>query len=117
MEEVAMADATPPEANSVEREFWDRRFDDETARPRSERAFPPRPSFPVGASDGAVARLREWIKEWRGDPRVGVVVLVVVALVAGVVWYRIGVGGGNDSAGAASRATAAPATHAAATTT
>ena len=34
-------------------------------------------------------------RDWRSDARFGVVVLIVVAVVAGVVWYRIGIGGGS----------------------
>jgi competence protein ComEA len=61
-----------------------------------------------------VARVIERVREWRGDARVGVVVLVLVAVAAGVVWYRIGVGGGADASGgvphSATRGTPTPST-------
>ena len=44
-------------------------------------------------ADGPLARLIDRVRDWRADARFGVVVLVVVAVVAGVVWYRIGIGG------------------------
>jgi competence protein ComEA len=34
---------------------------------------------------------------WRADARLGLAVLVVAAVVVGVVWYRIGVGGGAEA--------------------
>ena len=40
--------------------------------------------------------LRDRIDEWRADARFGVIALVVIAVIAGVVWYRVGVSGGND---------------------
>jgi competence protein ComEA len=45
---------------------------------------------------------------WRADARIGLAMLVIVAVVVGVVWYRIGVGSGREPprrAGAADRAT------------
>jgi competence protein ComEA len=57
------------------------------------------------------------VRDWRGDPRFGVVVLVLVAVVAGVVWYRIGVGGGTDAAGAAPSAVTHTATRDSSTAT
>jgi competence protein ComEA len=41
-------------------------------------------------------RVRELVGSWRGDPRIGFAMLVCVAVVAGVVWYRVGVGGAHD---------------------
>ena len=63
--------------------------------------MPPRPAFVVGEHDGTFGRISERIREWRGDPRFGVVALILVAVIAGVVWYRIGIGGGADAASAA----------------
>ncbi|MCZ7526971.1 MAG: SLBB domain-containing protein [Acidimicrobiia bacterium] len=45
---------------------------------------PPRPTLAAGVAD----RLRSW----RADPRLGVAALILVAAVAGVVWYRTGLG-------------------------
>ncbi|MEX2268982.1 MAG: hypothetical protein WEA75_09875, partial [Acidimicrobiia bacterium] len=42
--------------------------------------------------------LRDRIDEWRADARFGVIALVIVAVIAGVVWYRVGVSGGGDEA-------------------
>ncbi|MEX2254816.1 MAG: ComEA family DNA-binding protein [Acidimicrobiia bacterium] len=47
-------------------------------------------------ADGPVERLRDALSGWRGDARVGLVVLVIAAVVAGVVWYQVGVGGADD---------------------
>jgi competence protein ComEA len=85
-----------------EHAFWDDRFRDErrTARPRRGVAQPPRhdQGRPVVA-DGPYARvldrLVDRLREWREDARFGVAVLVLIAVVAGVVWYRIGVGGAS----------------------
>ncbi len=41
----------------------------------------------------AIERLDDWWQRWRGDTRAGVVALVAVALVVGVLWYRIGASG------------------------
>ena len=65
------------------------------------RAPYPRGAFTVQPPSLA-ERLLDRLHDWRNDARVGVVALVVVAVVAGFVWYRIGVGGGDD-AGAAPR--------------
>jgi competence protein ComEA len=37
------------------------------------------------------------LDRWRGDARLGLAILVAVAVVAGVVWYRIGAGGASAS--------------------
>jgi competence protein ComEA len=37
------------------------------------------------------------MRELRGDPRVGIAALVVVALVAGFLWYRLGAGGSTPA--------------------
>ena len=58
-------------------------------RPRVRRPRRPQP-------DGPLDRVRELVGSWRGDPRIGFAMLVCVAVVAGVVWYRVGVGGADD---------------------
>jgi competence protein ComEA len=65
------------------------------------------------ALDSPLTRIVDRLRDWRADARLGIVVLVGVAVIAGVIWYRIGIGGG--SAGASSGApavvtTAAPST-------
>jgi competence protein ComEA len=57
------------------------------------RARRPRRPLP----DGPLDRLREIVTAWRGDARAGLVALAVVAVVAGVVWYQVGVGGADDA--------------------
>ena len=47
--------------------------------------------------DGPLDRLRDLLSAWRADARVGLVALAVVAVVAGVVWYQVGVGGADDT--------------------
>jgi competence protein ComEA len=95
-----------------EQEFWEQIAADTAARrtrplPGGGRRPPP-PRLTHGLS--------ERLRELRSDPRVGVVLLVVVAVVAGVVWYRIGTGGdaradaGASAAGAATVTTATTAT-------
>jgi competence protein ComEA len=108
-----------------EREFWDRRFDvvdgpvpgepvaehDPLAGP--DPAVGSTPSRPFGTRpvprplapepDTVWVRALEWLRDRRGDPRLGVVALVAVAVVAGFVWYRIGVAGGGDAPPAAAR--------------
>jgi len=52
-------------------------------------------------------RVRDLWDTWRGDPRLGIAVLVAAAVVAGLVWYRIGAGGaGPAETSAAPRSTA-----------
>jgi competence protein ComEA len=48
---------------------------------------------------GGLDMLRERIDEWRADARFGVIALVVVAVIAGVIWYRVGVSGGDEATG------------------
>jgi competence protein ComEA len=58
-------------------------------------------------------RIGDRLGDWRHDARFGVVVLVGVALVAGVIWYRIGIGGasaGESGAAPAAVSTTAPST-------
>jgi competence protein ComEA len=67
----------------------------ESSRTTTDRApdFPPRPSEWGGPLDRFVDRVRDL----RGDPRVGVAALLVVALVVGFVWYRLGAGDSGAS--------------------
>ncbi|MBA2325840.1 MAG: ComEA family DNA-binding protein [Actinobacteria bacterium] len=60
---------------------------------RRERRDLARPSIPAGALD----RLLDRTREWRSDARAGVAALVVLALVAGIAWYRIGLGSGGGA--------------------
>ena len=64
--------------------------------------------------DSPVTRIIDRVRDWRSDARFGVIVLIGIAVIAGVIWYRIGIGGG--SAGASSGAPAAVATTAPSTT-
>jgi competence protein ComEA len=78
------------------REFWG------TSEPPDRPAeLPPRPSEWGGPLDRFIDRVREL----RGDPRIGIAALLVVALVAGFLWYRLGAG----DAGGSSPARRAPA--------
>jgi competence protein ComEA len=65
--------------------FWDRKLDD-PPRPRGERRL----RF---AKSDASSPLAERVRALLGDTRAGVVVLIIVAVVAGFVWYRMGAGG------------------------
>ncbi len=73
--------------------FWG---EERLARPRRDpatargRVVDRRPSFGDGIGD----RVRDLWDRWRGDPRLGLAILVAVAIIAGVVWYRVGAGGG-----------------------
>jgi competence protein ComEA len=100
---LAAPGAPPPgSAETPDPAFWG------PPRPtRRERRDLARPRLATGPVDRALDRLREW----RTDPRVGVAALVVLALVAGIAWYRIGLG-----AGGADTARDAPATAAVSTT-
>jgi competence protein ComEA len=89
-----------------EQEFWDQIAADTAAR-RARPLLgagrrPPPPRLTHGLS--------ERVRELRSDPRVGVVLLVVVAVVAGVVWYRIGTGGDERADAGANTAPTASAT-------
>jgi len=90
-------DEIPRQPSQEEREFWDPRFRDER-RPTGRadaRARPRREQRLAAVSDGPLTRLADRVRDWRTDARLGVVVLVLVAVAAGVVWYRIGVGGAS----------------------
>lgn len=91
----------PPQLSREEREFWDSEFRDGT-RPRrgGQRAISRREQRLARAVDGPFTRVADRLRDWRADARFGVVVLVAIAVVAGVVWYRIGVGGASAGASA-----------------
>jgi competence protein ComEA len=86
---------------SDEQEFWDQIADETGAR----RARPHPHPLPDGARRPPPPRLArgfaERLRGWRSDPRAGVVVLVLVAVLAGAVWYRIGTGGDARARGPA----------------
>jgi competence protein ComEA len=44
---------------------------------------------------GGFEALTDRLAAWRTDARAGVALLAVAAVIAGVVWYRVGVGGGD----------------------
>ena len=100
-----------------EQEFWDAQFrdpprprrGDASALPRRERRRDRETAF-----ERLTERLGDRLADWRHDARFGIVLLIVVALVAGVIWYRIGIGGA--SAGESSEAPAAVSTTAPSTT-
>ena len=87
----------PRQPSREEREFWDEQFRDDPRPRRSSRsrALPRREPRLAPAPDGPLTRLVDRVRDWRTDARFGVIVLVVIAVVAGVVWYRIGVGGAS----------------------
>jgi competence protein ComEA len=55
--------------------------------------YPPRP----GEWGGPFDRLVDRVRELRGDPRVGIAALLLVALVVGFIWYRLGAGDSGAS--------------------
>lgn len=75
-------------------EFWGdtRRADDARVRGVGERALR-RPE----RLDRPFDRARDRLQLLRGDPRVGVALLVVIAVVAGFLWYRAGVDGAGGA--------------------
>jgi competence protein ComEA len=77
-------------------EFW--RTPEPTRRPPD---LPPRPSEWGGPFDRFVDRVRDL----RSDPRVGMAALLVVALVTGFIWYRLG----SSDSGASSTTSRSPA--------
>jgi competence protein ComEA len=62
-------------------EFWGA-----PEHPERPPVYPPRPNEWGGPFERFVDRVREL----RGDPRVGIAALLVVALAAGFIWYRLG---------------------------
>ena len=86
-----MADS--PRTDTVERGAPDTEFWASPEHPDRPPVFPPRP----GEWGGPLERFVDRVRELRGDPRVGVAALVVVALAAGFIWYRIGAGDSASS--------------------
>jgi competence protein ComEA len=82
-----------PRPATVERDAPDTEFWRAPERPERTGDFPPRPSEWSGPFERLVDRFREL----RGDPRVGIAGLLVVALVAGLIWYRLGAGDSSGS--------------------
>jgi competence protein ComEA len=82
-----------PGADRPDPDFWgppDRH--DRAGRP------PGLPAGPVGWG-GPLERLGDRLRVWRGDPRFGIAALLLVALVAGVAWYRLGVSSSSADSG------------------
>jgi len=82
-----------PRPATVERDAPDTEFWRAQQRPERPADFPPRPSEWGGPFERLVDRLRDL----RGDPRVGIAGLLVLALVAGLIWYRLGAGDSSSS--------------------
>ena len=82
----------PPRTDPVERDAPDPRFWGPPEPGRATR-FPPRP----GPWGGPLERFADRVRELRGDPRVAIAALVLVALAAGVVWYWLGAGGSTTA--------------------
>ncbi len=93
----------PHSPTREEREFWADPHRDDAAGPA--RAVPRRERRLALATERPWTRLVDRIRDWRTDARFGVVVLVVVAVIAGVIWYRIGVGGASAGEAATPRVT------------
>jgi competence protein ComEA len=68
--------------------------------------LPPRPS----EWGGPLERFIDRVRELRGDPRIGIAALLVVALVAGFIWYRLGAEDAGESPPARRTPAAATAT-------
>jgi competence protein ComEA len=82
-----------PRTDTVERDAPDAEFWRPPDRPGQMAGFPPRPS----EWGGPLERFVDRVRELRGDPRVGIAALLVVAIAAGFIWYRLGAGGSADS--------------------
>ena len=96
----------PPRTPIVESDAPDPRFWGPPEPGERPAGFPPRPE----PWRGALERLADRARELRGDARVGVAALVVVALLAGLIWYRLGAGGSSPATtGRRAPATSAPA--------
>ena len=92
----------PRQPSREEEEFWDAQFRDPARPRRARRETPPLPRREqrrAHAAESSLSRVTERLgdrlRDWRHDARFGVVVLIGVALVAGVIWYRIGIGGAS----------------------
>lgn len=77
--------------------------------PDADPLLPPAPARPPVA-DGPFTDLADRLRAWRGDPRVGAVALLAVALAAGAFWFRSGVESAGAGAGARPGADAAGST-------
>jgi competence protein ComEA len=82
-----------PRSDTVERGAPDTEFWASREHPERPPVFPPRP----GEWGGPLERFVDRLRELRGDPRVGVAALVVLALAAGFIWYRLGAGDSTSS--------------------
>lgn len=82
-----------PRTDTAERGAPDTEFWAPPEHPDRPPVFPPRP----GEWGGPLERLVDRVRELRGDPRVGVAALVVVAIAAGFIWYRLGAGDSASS--------------------
>jgi competence protein ComEA len=92
-----------PRTDAVERDAPDIEFwggPERPARAGRSPAFPPRPR----EWGGPLERLADRLRDLRGDPRVGIAALVIVALVAGFIWYRLGADDPGASSSTARRA-------------
>ena len=77
-----MPDSTPTATREApESEPWGT-----PERPGRPPDYPPRP----GEWGGPLERFIDRVRELRADPRAGIAALLVVALVAGFIWYRLG---------------------------
>jgi competence protein ComEA len=83
----------PDSARTATRQAPDSEFWESPERTERRPELPPRPSEWGGPLD----RFLDRVHELRGDPRVAVAALIVVALVAGFIWYRLGAGEGAGS--------------------
>ena len=102
---MSVAAHTPPESPRLDR--GSDREPDRLSDPLSSFAFwghdrPPLGRRPLGGPSGA-----SWFERLRGDRRVGAVALLAVALVAGLVWYRIGVDAADRPVGASTSGSSA----------
>jgi len=82
-----------PRTDTVDRDAPDTGFWRPSVRPGQPPELPPRPS----EWGSPLERLVDRVRELRGDPRVGIAALLVVALAAGLIWYRLGAGDGGES--------------------
>jgi competence protein ComEA len=82
-----------PRTDTVERDAPDAQFWRPPERPGQTPGFPPRPS----EWGGPLERFVDRVRELRGDPRVGIAALLVVAIAAGFIWYRLGASDSGDA--------------------
>jgi competence protein ComEA len=82
-----------PRTDTVESDAPDAEFWRPPARPGQPPGFPPRPT----EWGSPLERFVDRVRELRGDPRVGIAALVVVAIAAGFIWYRLGAAGSGGA--------------------